>query len=69
MSYAIFVADLNHLQNNVLVTGGEDAKINIWSGPSTDGTPADVGSKRENIGFEMDVDEEVGSPSNKKRRF
>ncbi|KAJ3479343.1 hypothetical protein NLI96_g9131 [Meripilus lineatus] len=56
-------------QNNVLITGGEDAKINIWSGPSTSSISADIGSKRENISFEMDVDEEVGSPSSKKRRF
>jgi hypothetical protein len=33
----MFVFDRISSQNNVLVTGGEDSKLNVWSGPSLQG--------------------------------
>lgn len=58
------------LQNNVIITGGEDSKINVWSCPPSLLSQEYIGSKRENDCSDMDVDdEEIGSPSIKKRRF
>ncbi|CAL1701580.1 unnamed protein product [Somion occarium] len=53
--------------NNVLLTGGEDSKINVWSSPPL-AAPCDTptGSKRDNDSDAMEVDE--GSPVHKKRR-
>ncbi|KAH9947312.1 WD40-repeat-containing domain protein [Amylocystis lapponica] len=58
-------------QNNVLLTGGEDSKLNIWSGPPS---PASASAsneagpiKRENDDYAMDVDGDE-SPMRKKRR-
>jgi len=56
--------------NNILVTGGEDAKLNVWASPAfgttfvQDSSPA----KRESDSSDMDVDEELGSPFRKRRR-
>ncbi|OCH95967.1 WD40 repeat-like protein [Obba rivulosa] len=55
-------------QNNVLITGGEDSKINAWSGPTLGAQSAsnELGSKRDNDDQVMDVDEEM--PIRKRRR-
>ncbi|KAI0698608.1 WD40 repeat-like protein [Cytidiella melzeri] len=57
-------------RNNILLTGGEDSKLNAWPCPPyTSDLPLDQGSgKRESDYNEMDIDEEDRSPDWKKRR-
>ncbi|KAI0770747.1 WD40 repeat-like protein [Irpex lacteus] len=56
-------------QNNILLTGGEDAKLNVWPCPPLSSESSDLGSgKRESDATDMDVDEEDRSPNRKKRR-
>lgn len=52
--------------NNVLITGGEDSKINVWSCPHLYST-AQTGLKRENEDTDMDIDD-WDAQSHKKRR-
>ncbi|KAL4241427.1 WD repeat-containing protein 89 [Abortiporus biennis] len=55
-------------KNNVLVTGGEDSRINAWSSGETLASNQNaIHSKRENSDA-MDVDEDGNSPQRKKRR-
>ena len=51
-------------QNNVLITGGEDSKVNAWTGPVL--VDHGVSPKRDGEDHAMDVDEEV--PTRKRRR-
>ncbi|GJE84958.1 WD40 repeat-like protein [Phanerochaete sordida] len=52
-------------QNNILITGGEDSRINVWSAPPlSSGEPQSPSGKRESGGDAMDVDED----SQRKRR-
>ncbi|KAI0092445.1 WD40 repeat-like protein [Irpex rosettiformis] len=56
-------------RNNILLTGGEDSKLNAWPCPSLSSESSDLGSdKRESDSTDMDVDEEDRSPDRKKRR-
>jgi WD repeat-containing protein 89 len=57
------------LQNNVLLTGGEDSKLNVWSCPplSSSSLSTDKGKHQSDL-TDMDVDEEDRSPTHKKRR-
>ncbi|TCD66828.1 hypothetical protein EIP91_000906 [Steccherinum ochraceum] len=55
--------------HNLLITGGEDSKINVWSNPSPFANAStENGSKRESDSDAMDVDEGMTSPSRKRRR-
>lgn len=52
---------LTILQNNVLLTGGEDSKLNVWTGPSLDYYPSsqvETGPVKRNSDDSMDIDED-----------
>ncbi|THH33633.1 hypothetical protein EUX98_g496 [Antrodiella citrinella] len=53
--------------HNLIITGGEDSRINIWSCPSPN-TPSDQNGKRDGSSDAMDVDDSVASPSRKRHR-
>lgn len=52
--------------NNIIITGGEDSKINVWSCPSLLSSP-NMGEKRESEDVDMDVDDEDSSYRKKRR--
>ncbi|KAI0080683.1 WD40 repeat-like protein [Panus rudis PR-1116 ss-1] len=54
-------------KNNVLLTGGEDSKLNAWSS-SPLVSPQDTTSPSGKRDDSMDIDEEIGSPTRKRRR-
>ncbi|KAH8106301.1 WD40-repeat-containing domain protein [Cristinia sonorae] len=53
--------------HNLIITGGEDSRINVWSSPSPFAS-AETNGKREGSSDDMDVDESMTSPSRKRRR-
>lgn len=55
-------------QNNILLTGGEDSKLNAWSYPARESSSDQVKVKREGDGDDMDIDKEDRSPTRKKKR-
>ncbi|KZT72690.1 WD40 repeat-like protein [Daedalea quercina L-15889] len=58
-------------ENNILLTGGEDSKLNAWSGPSASlfslGDELSSPSSVEHDDF-MDVDDSADAPTRKRRR-
>jgi hypothetical protein len=55
--HCTFIVVILHipLQNNVLVTGGEDSKINAWYSPPLDSKPSALDNQQNDV--PMDVDD------------
>lgn len=58
---------LNEDQNNILITGGEDSRINVWSAPSVVSGSESPSARRESDNG-MDVDEDPTHSHRKRRR-
>ena len=67
--HAILTCD-GFIQNNLLLTGGEDSKLNVWAAAAPE--PAAIASpgraKRWNDVDPMDVDEDGDAAARKRRR-
>ena len=56
------------LQNNVLLTGGEDSKLNVWTAHQPEPVSSSGKIKRANDVDPMDIDEDGDVAARKKRR-
>lgn len=70
-SFLVHFADMLNVirfQNNILLTGGEDAKLNAWVAQQPDAVTSPGKPKRGSEVDSMDVDEDVDVSARKRRR-